>query len=157
MPNSGDIERVAKAIERASAIAPGMTLGDELSQRELENAARAAIAALSSLPQEDDRELVERLEMSASQSELGRNLAGTPQTCRAAANRLLQLSRDVDLLRERCAKVAEDFADSIRELPRHQQPTYTSEEMWNNVEDAGRDIADAIRALSSGISEQGEM
>lgn len=55
---------------------------------------------------------------------------------------------------ERCAKIAENFADTVREFQRHPQPTYTSEEMWNRVEDAGRDIADAIRTAALNQPEQ---
>jgi hypothetical protein len=149
MPNSGDIIERAKMVAlRCASLAAKTPVAGEPDPHwwERQSALGDAcdkihelVAALSSLPQEDDRELVERLEMSASQSELGRNLAGTPQTCRAAADRLLQLSRDVDLLREALERIVlcVETGDYYRNIETH--------------------LANARAALSSGISEQGEM
>jgi hypothetical protein len=48
--------------------------------------------------------LVERLRASASESEMGRNLAGTPQTCRQAAD-------TIEALCEALGQLAHDEAD----------------------------------------------
>jgi hypothetical protein len=122
--------------------------------------------ALSSLPQEDDRELIERLRRAAqSASDIARQMAEDKSLRQAghnpprndlyawpkpeqtiegrAADRLLQLSRDVDLLRDSLGH-ARGALEAI---------TLTNDADWN-CEDL-REIARA--ALSSGISEQGEM
>jgi hypothetical protein len=76
--------------------------------------------APSSLPQEDDRELVERLQTKAAQLEVNpgdffADEIGSEMLL--AACRLLQLSRDVDLLREENTRLREKRKLKVKPAP----------------------------------------
>lgn len=48
---------------------------------------------------------------------------------------------------EECARVADNLANTLADLPPHREPTLSAMEAWERAEDACRDIADAIRSL----------
>jgi hypothetical protein len=114
-------------------------------------------AVLSSLPQEDDRELLDELRWLKRVTE-----DDTTNVYGRTIDRLLQLSRDVDLLREALEKAVA--------IVQRDRDTYVSaaDAMWSAQQPGQASELDAIvraydetlkdmAALSSGISEQGEM
>jgi hypothetical protein len=91
------------------------------------------IAAISSLPQSDDRELVERL------SRLDMRQVDAPVVIAEAKSRLLQLSRDVDLLREQ--------RDRMRLAG-----TRLAEITWHGDEESRKFAEEAIAEWSTAVS-----
>jgi hypothetical protein len=136
------------AEEFAAGYTPGrgQSLMDLLEEAFLWLRERSIPEALSSLPQSDDRELVERL------SRLDMRQVDAPVVIAEAKSRLLQLSRDVDLLREVLERIQKE--DTRTERTPHL--SYADDrELWTERKIEGRcaKIArEARAAVSSGTT-----